>query len=186
MDLVLSSVCWFPCAVCGPFCSGLWSLPVAVVSFFTPSFKSALAHTFPCLPSLHPGCMGTFCGPHSGWGHRASFTDCTQVVFLLSLWLGVGRSGDPAVFWDFPPGIDSMVPLSFGVPTGILGFCNFPNHYSELGLGGRAHSPFSFTHQSHTLLPSNSPLSAKPGKCVSGLGVCLCMLLRRLLYYMFI
>ena len=95
---------------------------------FTPDFRSALAHTFLCLLSLCLEHEGTFCGSHSGQGHGVTFRDhCSHFTLVQRALRSV-----PAVFCDFAPRMESAVPLSSGVPTGILGFCNFPNHYFEL------------------------------------------------------
>ena len=64
------------------------------------------------------------------WGHlQRPPVGCFSA--LTSAWCSELRSV-PAIFCDFAPGMESTVPLSSGVPTGILGFSNFPRHYFEL------------------------------------------------------
>lgn len=96
--------------------------------FFTPDFRSNLVHTFLCLPSLCLEREGTFCGSHAGQGRGVTFRDhCSQFSLVQRALRSV-----LTIFCDFAPGMESTAPLSSGVPTGILGFCNFPNCYFEL------------------------------------------------------
>lgn len=128
LGLALPSACWLPWAVCGPLCWGS-SVPTGgCCDFFTPDFRSNLAHTFLCLPSLCLEHEGTFCGSHAGQGHGVTFRDhCSQFSLVQRALRSV-----LTIFCDFAPGRESTAPLSSGVPTGILGFCNFPNCYFEL------------------------------------------------------
>ena len=122
-----------------------------------------------CQLTVSPsGGPGTLYGSHSGQGLRSSFTDCSGIAFLLPLQLSAGNSGVPLCAGTFCPGMGSIGPPFFGVPSDILEFLNSPHRYSALDLAGRALGPFSFSKVKVKLY---SPRPPKPGQCLSSLGV---------------
>lgn len=136
-------LCMVPCGFVFDPSSSLLHLPSCPGTRLLSSHLSMSLFSLPRVcrdflaSSFHAGSLGLL--------HR-SHAHCFSALQHL-----VQEIRGAAIFWDFHPGRERKSPLFSWVPTGILGFCSSPNHYSELDLGGRACSPFSFTHWGQTL-----------------------------------